>query len=483
VQQGVAWYNKVTVKVSFPDHFIAFYTDVQGAIVKIQDKKKRIIIGFSVSLIVILAVLLMSMVRNNAFNRQIHERSFAGDELFSIEENREEGLWVRIAPRSSTWTKIFDLEGTGSGEPDYQAYTYDFYVSNNTEDEVSSYTYKFTFDREAYLMSAWNGSLEIHQGDYVATVPDLREFNPDSYELDTVSIDGEVLVRMQEGDYLVYIPSPAENAKEIPLEAYEGVTPGIIMYIPIGEDINGSTLELEYTFHRELWSEPLFITALAALGLWSLALVICIVIMLQIRKYALQHEHDLDMIREAIETFTGFIDAKDPYTNGHSNRVAEYTKMIAEELGFTGEELDRIYYVALLHDCGKIGVPDNILCKPGKLTDDEFTVIKSHTTRGREILSSFKSLKDVDEGALYHHERYDGKGYPEGRKGEDIPLIARMICVADSFDAMNSNRVYRKRLTKEAIIEEIENNKGTQFDPKIADILLRLIKSGKIDMS
>ena len=186
------------------------------------------------------------------------------------------------------------------------------------------------------------------------------------------------------------------------------------------------------------------------------------------------------MISESIETFTGFIDAKDPYTNGHSNRVAQFTKLIAIEMGYEGEELDKIYYVALLHDCGKIGVPDSILGKPGKLTAEEFDIIKSHTTRGSEILRHFKSLPDSDEGARYHHERYDGKGYPEGKKGEEIPLIARMICVADSYDAMNSNRVYRKKLSREEIISELENNKGTQFDPNIADIFLKLIRDGRI---
>jgi HD-GYP domain-containing protein (c-di-GMP phosphodiesterase class II) len=152
-------------------------------------------------------------------------------------------------------------------------------------------------------------------------------------------------------------------------------------------------------------------------------------------------------------------------------------------MGYEGEELDRIYYVALLHDCGKIGVPDQILSKPGRLTDEEYDIIKSHTVRGGEILERFKSLKNVGEGARYHHERFDGKGYPEGKKGEEIPLIARMICVADAFDAMNSNRVYRKRLTREHILSEIETNKGKQFDPKIADILLRLIKEGKINIT
>nr|MCR5088241.1 HD-GYP domain-containing protein [Oscillospiraceae bacterium] len=159
---------------------------------------------------------------------------------------------------------------------------------------------------------------------------------------------------------------------------------------------------------------------------------------------------------------------------------AIYTRLIAKELGYSGEELDHIYYIALLHDCGKIGVPDNILGKPGRLTNEEFEIIKSHTVRGGDILTHFKSLKDADKGARYHHERYDGKGYPEGRAGEDIPLIARMICVADSYDAMNTDRVYRKKLSKEQVISELEKNRGLQFDPKIADIMLDLIRNNVI---
>ena len=349
---------------------------------------------------------------------------------------------------------------------------------------MSDYTFRFTFDRDVYLLSAWNGALEIHQvlesGEYVATVPDLRDYDSNDYSFDTTEVDGETLIRMKDGDYLIYYPSASENSMEKPVEPYEGIVPGIIMYIPIGEDIDGSSLEIEYTFHRLLTSEPLFWVSVVCLGIWLIALLIFSITEVQYKKYRTIHEHDLNMISESIETFTGFIDAMDHYTNGHSKRVAQYTRIIAEEMGIEGEELDRVYYVALLHDCGKIGVPDNILCKPQRLTDEEFEIIKSHTTHGSDILSHFKSLPDVDEGARYHHERYDGKGYPEGKKGEDIPLIARMICVADSYDAMNSNRVYRKKLTKEDIINEIEKNKGTQFDPKIADVFLKLMKNGKV---
>ncbi|MBR0302455.1 MAG: HD domain-containing protein, partial [Clostridia bacterium] len=162
---------------------------------------------------------------------------------------------------------------------------------------------------------------------------------------------------MKTGDYFIYYPSSSMNAMEVPIEPEEGTTPGFIMYVEIGESIEGSTIELEYTFNRLLTSEPLFWISIAGLAVWMIALVIFGITSAQIEKYKRRHERDNEIINESIETFTGFIDAKDPYTNGHSKRVAIYTRMIAKEMGFGGEELDRIYYTALLHDCGKIGVP------------------------------------------------------------------------------------------------------------------------------
>jgi HD-GYP domain-containing protein (c-di-GMP phosphodiesterase class II) len=143
-------------------------------------------------------------------------------------------------------------------------------------------------------------------------------------------------------------------------------------------------------------------------------------------------------------------------------------------MGFEGEELDRVYYIALLHDCGKIGVPDNILRKPGRLTDEEFEVIKSHTKRGGEILSSFKSLKDVDEGALYHHERYDGSGYPEHLSGESIPFEARIMALVDVFDALVSKRYYKKPMSYDEAFTIIFEEKGSHFDPELAMIFIAM---------
>ncbi|MCR5255096.1 MAG: HD-GYP domain-containing protein [Acetatifactor sp.] len=451
----------------------------------IGTKERKIArIRFIVSFIIIFLIFGASLARVYRYNNTVHKDVFSGERLFGDNADTAKGLSVSAIPRGSTWTKAFDFNNEGITEHNYQAYTYDFTVMNNTYDQISDFDFKLTFDKEVFLMSAWNGALEIHQksgnGEYVATVPDLREFDSEDYSLDTVTFDGEDLIRMKAGDYLIYIPSSNENAMEVPLESYEGTVPGIILYAPIGELIKGWTLEIQYQFHRLIYKDVLFWVAVVGLFLWFTSYMIYMITWSQIKKYNLRHEHDNELIKESIETFIGFIDAKDPYTHGHSGRVAQYTRLIAAEMGYTGDELERFFYIALLHDCGKIGVPDSILQKPDKLDKDEFEVIKSHTIRGGEILSNFKSLKGAGEGALYHHERYDGNGYPEGRAGEDIPLVARMICVADSFDAMNSNRVYRRKLTPEKIIEEIETNKGKQFDPKIADIFLNIIKEGKI---
>ena len=449
-----------------------------------KERKGLIELIFIVSLVLIFLVFAISEFKTNNYNNETHKAVFSGSALFSNDESENEGVTVKAIPRSSTWGKIFDLYDEGLTENNYQAYTYDFTVSNNTKDELDDFTFKLTFSKDVFLASAWNGALEVHQTvngqEVVSTVPDLREFKPSDHPLETVTFDGENFIYMKAGDYFIYIPSSTMNAMEIPIEPYEGTTPGFIMYILIGESIEDSVLDLDYSFNRAITSEPLFWVSVIGLAIWLIALIVYSITSAQIKMYNDRHERDNEIINESIETFTGFIDAKDPYTNGHSKRVATYTRQIAKKMGYEGEDLDNIYYIALLHDCGKIGVPDNILGKPGKLTDEEFKVIKSHTVQGGEILHAFKSLDHVEDGARFHHERYDGKGYPEGRSGDDIPLIARMICVADSFDAMNTNRVYRNKLSKEKIIDEIETNKGRQFDPEIADIMLSLIRSGEI---
>ena len=184
------------------------------------------------------------------------------------------------------------------------------------------------------------------------------------------------------------------------------------------------------------------------------------------------------MFEQTAEALANAIDAKDAYTHGHSTRVAALSRQIAKEAGYTEKDCDQVYFAALLHDVGKIGIRDEIINKVGKLTDEEFEQIKLHPILGYQILSSIRQAPSLSVGARYHHERYDGKGYPDGLSGEDIPEAARIIAVADAYDAMNSNRSYRYRLSREQIREELLAGCGKQFDPGFAEILVHMIDSG-----
>lgn len=169
------------------------------------------------------------------------------------------------------------------------------------------------------------------------------------------------------------------------------------------------------------------------------------------------------------------VEAKDAYTEGHSQRVAKYARAIAEKMGYTESQLKDVFFIALMHDIGKIGVPDSVITKNDKLTEEEFAEIKKHPVTGFEILRQITELPGISEGARWHHERWDGHGYPDGLAGTDIPEIARIIAVADAYDAMTSNRSYRTSLPQAAVRAQIEGNAGTQFDPSMAAIMLQLI--------
>ena len=194
------------------------------------------------------------------------------------------------------------------------------------------------------------------------------------------------------------------------------------------------------------------------------------------REVVAQHEK-LDRISmQIVQTLSGAIDAKDAYTNGHSTRVAEYSREITRRAGFSEAMQKDIYMIALLHDVGKIGVSDTIIKKPSKLTDEEYAIIKTHSIMGENILKNISEFPKLLIGARWHHERYDGRGYPDGIAGEDIPVEARIIAVADTYDAMTSRRSYRADMPQDVVRTEIENGRGTQFDPVFAEIMLDMIR-------
>ena len=194
-----------------------------------------------------------------------------------------------------------------------------------------------------------------------------------------------------------------------------------------------------------------------------------------VRKIEEYNDKNSKLTKDVVHALASAIDAKDKYTRGHSARVAEYSRRIAEHAGKSKKECNEVYYAALLHDVGKIGIPEGIINKKGRLTDEEFETIKQHPVLGAMILENIKESPYLRIGARYHHERYDGKGYPDHLKGEEIPEIARIVSVADAYDAMTSLRSYRGPIPQQQVREEIVKGSGTQFDPEFAKIMLHLI--------
>ncbi len=239
-----------------------------------------------------------------------------------------------------------------------------------------------------------------------------------------------------------------------------------------------NAIEIKIQKEKAFYESIFFLIGIVLLGTALVAWIVYASVRVRTAAILKRQERYHSLTDSALRVAARSIDAKDSYTNGHSFRVAEYSREIARRLGWSEEDTENVYYMGLVHDIGKIGVPDSLLTKPSSLTQDEYDIIKGHTTTGAKILEAFEGIPDVELGAKYHHERYDGKGYCEGLKGEEIPLVARIIAVADAYDAMASSRVYRPRLDPETIRKELANGKGTQFDPNIADIMLSMLDEG-----
>lgn len=223
-----------------------------------------------------------------------------------------------------------------------------------------------------------------------------------------------------------------------------------------------------------------FVSNLVLTGMVSFILSITIIILImQGNKRAYYYEKTQHLSLQMVQALANTIDAKDSYTNGHSTRVAKYSVMIAKRMGYQGADIKRIQYTALLHDIGKIGIPVEIINKPSRLTDEEYEIIKTHPVIGSRILSEITELPDISIGARFHHERYDGRGYPDHKKETEIPEIARIIGVADAYDAMTSKRSYRDVLPQSVVRGEIEKGRGSQFDPGIAEVMLEIIDEDK----
>lgn len=230
----------------------------------------------------------------------------------------------------------------------------------------------------------------------------------------------------------------------------------------------------EKAIYEKVWFRVLCVIA----SLLLIGGLVALYIRHRIKSFRKKEQEDKAFIREMIEAFAKTIDMKDKYTKGHSSRVAEYTAMLTKELGYDENTIEKYYNIALLHDIGKIGTPPEVLNKPGKLTDQEFNIIKAHSALGYNVLKDISIMPELAIGAGAHHERPDGKGYPKGLKGDEIPRVAQIIAVADTFDAMYSDRPYRKRMNFDKAVSIMKEVSGTQLTSDVVEAFLRLVERG-----
>ena len=398
-----------------------------------KQKARRInaILAVALGIIILLIAALVAMslyVSANpgvSFTRSVN--SLASDAML-------QDVYVQVTAGEKSW------ENADKESEQIYGTQYDGVLHNNQNQDIVNWTVQFEILPGSYIDSSWNGEYIISEdGSYI-----------------TVNcIDYNNVVR-----------------------AHSSQTFGFIMYSTEPMDITSFYVSGSVT--HTIYDYPLFWILAVALFTLIVVVITYSITLIRYRRINDRYRNAHEVIEQALGTFAKIIDVKDGYTSGHSFRVAVYARAIAARMGLSHDEQENIYYIGLLHDMGKLGVPEATLTKAGKLTDDEWAQIKRHPSIGGDILERFTSIPGVADGARYHHERYDGTGYNEGLVGENIPLCARIICVADAYDAMSSARCYRPRLSTEQIISELENGSGKQFDPKIAAVMLDILKTDSL---
>lgn len=314
---------------------------------------------------------------------------------------------------------------------------YDIYIHNDKDFPFVDWILEMSVPEEARIDSSWNG-----------------EYTQKS---------GKIVIKGNSQAFTLVIPGH-NNAKM-----------GFVLYTK--ELLQNCDFHLTGRFIRNPLKTRLFLTALIILSLLTIIFIVTIVLFFLVRRQA---NIDNQKIESLIKLCARFIDVKDEYTIMHSSHVGYYAKKIAEKMGFNEDFQKNIYYMGMMHDVGKVLIPREILCKASNLDSKEWQEMKKHTIYGSGILEGFTTVPGIKEAALYHHERYDGTGYPLGLKGEEIPIQARIIGVADAYDAMHTNRSYRLHLSEEEILDELERNKGSQFDPKVADAMISMLKTNTL---
>lgn len=316
---------------------------------------------------------------------------------------------------------------------------YDGVISNNSDGDIDDWSVTFELPKDGFVSELWNASWTVEGSTVTVT-----------------ALSHNTVIERQTKEtfgFILYTPQPAKEF---------------------------TMFEFSASKIRIITDEVLYWVLLLAIFTTVVVMLTNIAAYIRYRRIRNRYRMWRELTEQSMRTIAKTIDAKDKYTSGHSYRVAVISRLLAHKAGLSQAEQENIYYIGLLHDIGKIGVPDSTLNKSGSLTESEWTDIKRHPSIGGDILKDITSIPDIEHGARYHHERWDGTGYNEGKKGTDIPLSARIICIADAYDAMSTKRCYRPKFEDDYIIAELERCAGTQFDPSLVPHMIELIKNGEI---
>ena len=391
-----------------------------------ENRKSAIVLGFGLLFLIGAWTSLIMFCSLKASSE--HTYVFEGENL----EKEQDGLTLSM-DMSKTWEdKTFHLQNPCGAQ-------YDFTIKNTSPYLLKNYSIDMILSEDMQYDSGWNGAYVVNGNSVTFTSEDPLNFVPGGEEK----------------------------------------TFGAVMYSEKKPVLTGYTIKGNWDVNIK--DSGWYWTLIEITSIYAVLLLFRINGIYRQSIFNKKIHKDDEIIEQSMKILTGFIDAKDAYTKDHSARVAAYAEEIGRRFGMKEEEIRHLYYITLMHDCGKITIPDEILKKEGALTPEEFAVIKTHTTKGNELLKRFNALPGIGDGAHYHHERYDGYGYPSGLKGDAIPLNARIICVADAYDAMSSNRCYRNALSKEKILNELIDNSGKQFDPRFVPIMIQMIEDGFAD--
>ena len=395
-------------------------------------------------------------------------------------ESTSAQVMVDIHPRGGV-TDSWEKTNTGLGK-NLNAKIYEMVITNNAHTYVEDWYIQVNFNENCYLNNGWCGTFEVHQidesGKDIFQTIDLRNYNTQDLTINYHMGGQDLLIPLASGDYFIYHPDTAEASGEVPIKGSEDMSGsaicGIIMYSLTG-DVDLSDYELSFRLHKSVWegfAGRIFIFAFSFLALSFIILATVYIVSVRFEDRIISQSK---ILSASLKVCCSLADSRDYYSKGHSERVAEYSRMIGEKMGMDKSDCDIVYNAALLHNIGNAFVSEQILRKNGKLTRDEYAEVKKHASKGAEILKEIKDIPLAAEAALYHHERFDGSGYPEGKKEAEIPLIARIVAVADAYDAMSNDRPYRGKLMRDQIREEFIKNRGIQFDPEIVTAFLDIM--------